>query len=133
MGVLDIPFRKCSLSGKKEHYFPEIQSSTFRCRKHLCFWLTILHLEIGLLSRAEPFCGALAPLIKVRLPNILHRPKANACLNNFGCSDFPESVHSRNGISTFKFTNPQDIPCLHFHAQKEQEKNIQHSQNGRYQ
>ena len=58
-----------------------------------------LNLESGLLSRAEPLCGAIAPFTEVRFPNILHTAKANICSDILGCSKFPEMMHYCIGIS----------------------------------
>ena len=60
-----------------------------------------LNLESGLLSRAEPLCGAIAPFTEVRFPNILHTAKANICSDILGCSKFPEMMHYCIGISNY--------------------------------
>lgn len=66
-----------------------------------------LNLESGLLSRAEPLCGAIAPFTEVRFPNILHTAKANICSDILGCSKFPEMMHYCIGISrpAFRFND----------------------------
>ena len=104
-----IPVQKCTHSVLSEQPFPEIQSSAFRCREHLCFCLITSDLESGLLSRAEPLCGALAPFIKVRFPNILQAAKTNVCSDIFRCSEFPERVHYSSGIYSQNGKNTMDM------------------------
>lgn len=62
-------------------------------------------MESGLLSRAEPLCGAIASFTEVRFPTILHTAKANICFGILGCSKFPERMHYSSGI--YKGQRPQ--------------------------